>query len=191
MTDENNSLCIRCDVVANDAMNELIEEVFSDEIRWFEPFSPSLQPKLYSDLHHWDQGFKQSEGSKATVAKVVLDGWPPMFLHEEGREFVGFRRSKVIKWSKVIKYFCSGVLESERCRKVINFDMPQSAEGYVHHIGRTERAYSTGASLSLVSAEEMEIFEGVKSTFGENENKDSHFIASFPLLRKNAVQSLR
>ncbi|KAG5559761.1 hypothetical protein RHGRI_009315 [Rhododendron griersonianum] len=27
--------------------------------------------------------------------------------------------------------------------------MPQSAEGYVHHIGRTERAYSTGASLSL------------------------------------------
>ncbi|KAI8550698.1 hypothetical protein RHMOL_Rhmol06G0127900 [Rhododendron molle] len=34
-------------------------------LQWFEPFSPYLQPKLYSDLHHWDQGFKQSEGFPA------------------------------------------------------------------------------------------------------------------------------
>lgn len=37
----------------------------------------------------------------------------------------------------------------------------------------------------------MEIFEEVKSTLGENENKDSNFIAPFPLLTKNAVESLR
>lgn len=30
--------------------------------------------------------------------------------------------------------------------------MPQNAEGYVHRIGRTGRAYSTGASVSLVSS---------------------------------------
>lgn len=35
--------------------------------------------------------------------------------------------------------------------QVINFEMPQSAAGYVHRIGRTGRAYSTGASISLVS----------------------------------------
>ena len=29
--------------------------------------------------------------------------------------------------------------------------MPESAAGYVHRIGRTGRAYSTGASVSLVS----------------------------------------
>ncbi|KAI8543193.1 hypothetical protein RHMOL_Rhmol08G0198800 [Rhododendron molle] len=34
-------------------------------LQWFEPFLPYLQPKLYSDLHHWDQGFKQSEGFPA------------------------------------------------------------------------------------------------------------------------------
>lgn len=35
--------------------------------------------------------------------------------------------------------------------QVVNLDMPESAEGYVHRIGRTGRAYSTGASISLVS----------------------------------------
>ncbi|XP_058188003.1 DEAD-box ATP-dependent RNA helicase 16 [Rhododendron vialii] len=82
-------------------------------------------------------------------------------------------------------------IDFKNVNTVINFDMPHSAEGYVHRIGRTGRAYSTGASVSLVSPEEMEIFEEVKSTLGENENKDSNFIAPFPLLTKNAVESLR
>lgn len=35
--------------------------------------------------------------------------------------------------------------------QVINFEMPRSAAGYVHRIGRTGRAYNTGTSISLVS----------------------------------------
>lgn len=35
--------------------------------------------------------------------------------------------------------------------QVINFDMPESVEGYVHRIGRTGRAYNSGTSISLVS----------------------------------------
>lgn len=42
-----------------------------------------------------------------------------------------------------------------------------------------------------VSPEEMEVFEEIKSILGERENKDSNFIAPFPLLTKNAVESLR
>ncbi|XP_042490530.1 DEAD-box ATP-dependent RNA helicase 16-like [Macadamia integrifolia] len=75
---------------------------------------------------------------------------------------------------------------------VINFEMPPTAAGYVHRIGRTGRAYNTGASVSLVSLDEMEIFEEIKSMLGDNENQDtSSFIAPFPLLTKNAVESLR
>lgn len=37
---------------------------------------------------------------------------------------------------------------------VINFDLPQVPEDYVHRIGRTGRAGSTGLALSLVSADE-------------------------------------
>ncbi|KAL8472850.1 hypothetical protein ACS0TY_029245 [Phlomoides rotata] len=74
---------------------------------------------------------------------------------------------------------------------VVNFEMPQTAAGYVHRIGRTGRAYNTGASVSLVSPEEMEIFEEIKSVLGEDGSEDSKFIAPFPLLSKNAVESLR
>ncbi|XP_010269677.1 PREDICTED: DEAD-box ATP-dependent RNA helicase 16 [Nelumbo nucifera] len=75
---------------------------------------------------------------------------------------------------------------------VINFEMPQSAAGYVHRIGRTGRAYNTGASVSLVSTDEMKVFEEIKSTLEGNENQDlTNFIAPFPLLTKNAVESLR
>ncbi|KAF5961133.1 hypothetical protein HYC85_002342 [Camellia sinensis] len=42
-----------------------------------------------------------------------------------------------------------------------------------------------------VSLEEMEIFEEIKSILGENKDEDSNFIAPFPLLTKNAVESLR
>ncbi|MCI25467.1 DEAD-box ATP-dependent RNA helicase 16, partial [Trifolium medium] len=33
---------------------------------------------------------------------------------------------------------------------VINFEMPRSVAGYVHRIGRTGRAYNSGASISLM-----------------------------------------
>ncbi|KAL2551676.1 DEAD-box ATP-dependent RNA helicase 16 [Forsythia ovata] len=82
-------------------------------------------------------------------------------------------------------------IDFKNVHTVINYEMPQSAAGYVHRIGRTGRAYNTGASVSLVSPEEMEIFEEIKSILGENGGEDSKFIAPFPLLSKNAVESLR
>ncbi|KAL9993469.1 putative RNA helicase [Helianthus debilis subsp. tardiflorus] len=75
---------------------------------------------------------------------------------------------------------------------VINFDMPLSAAGYVHRIGRTGRAFNTGQSVSIVSPDEMEVFEEIKSFLGEDEEKDlTYIIAPFPLLEKNAVEFLR
>lgn len=38
---------------------------------------------------------------------------------------------------------------------VINFDLPQVAEDYVHRIGRTARAGASGLAISLVSADEV------------------------------------
>ncbi|KAH0464620.1 hypothetical protein IEQ34_007406 [Dendrobium chrysotoxum] len=75
---------------------------------------------------------------------------------------------------------------------VINFDMPHSPEGYVHRVGRTGRAYNTGASVSLVSPEENKIIEKVKLTLGDSGDMDiSSHITPFPLLTTNAVESLR
>ncbi|XP_021632356.1 DEAD-box ATP-dependent RNA helicase 16 isoform X2 [Manihot esculenta] len=82
-------------------------------------------------------------------------------------------------------------IDFKNVHTVINYDMPLSAAGYVHRIGRTGRGYSTGASVSLVSTDEMEILEDIKSFFGGDDSKDSNLISPFPLLTKNAVESLR
>ncbi|XP_026390932.1 DEAD-box ATP-dependent RNA helicase 16-like isoform X2 [Papaver somniferum] len=77
---------------------------------------------------------------------------------------------------------------------VINFEMPLNAAGYVHRIGRTGRARNTGASVSLVSEDEMKVFEEIKTTLGEEENENkglSNFIAPFPSLHQHEVESLR
>ncbi|XP_015868189.1 DEAD-box ATP-dependent RNA helicase 16 [Ziziphus jujuba] len=82
-------------------------------------------------------------------------------------------------------------IDFKNVHTVINFEMPRSAGGYVHRIGRTGRAYNTGASISIVSPDEMEIFEEIKSFLGNDENDASSLITPFPLLTKNAVESLR
>ena len=45
---------------------------------------------------------------------------------------------------------------------VINFDLPEEAESYVHRIGRTARAGADGCAVSFVSAEERGLLRGIE-----------------------------
>ena len=45
-------------------------------------------------------------------------------------------------------------LDIELLPHVVNFDLPQVTEDYIHRIGRTGRAGATGEAISLVSADE-------------------------------------
>lgn len=46
-------------------------------------------------------------------------------------------------------------LDIELLPHVVNFDLPQVTEDYIHRIGRTGRAGATGEAVSLVSADEV------------------------------------
>ncbi|NOY63753.1 MAG: DEAD/DEAH box helicase [Gammaproteobacteria bacterium] len=46
-------------------------------------------------------------------------------------------------------------LDIDQLPQVVNFDLPNVAEDYVHRIGRTGRAGATGQAISLVSADEF------------------------------------
>ena len=50
---------------------------------------------------------------------------------------------------------------------VVNFDMPDVAENYVHRIGRTGRAGKKGVALSLVSADEADVLAEVETLMGK------------------------
>ncbi len=53
-------------------------------------------------------------------------------------------------------------LDIEELPHVVNFDLPNVSEDYVHRIGRTGRAGSTGEAISLVSSEEMPLLADIE-----------------------------
>ena len=53
-------------------------------------------------------------------------------------------------------------LDIEQLPQVVNFDLPNVSEDYVHRIGRTGRAGLTGEAISLVSADEVDLLSGIE-----------------------------
>ncbi len=51
---------------------------------------------------------------------------------------------------------------------VINFELPNISEDYVHRIGRTGRAGAEGQAISLVSADETTYLKGIEKLIGES-----------------------
>ncbi|MCW8407714.1 DEAD/DEAH box helicase [Legionella sp. PATHC035] len=54
---------------------------------------------------------------------------------------------------------------------VVNFDLPQVAEDYVHRIGRTGRAGASGLAISLVSADEVNQLHAIEKLIQHKLNR--------------------
>ena len=53
-------------------------------------------------------------------------------------------------------------IDIDQLPHVVNFDLPNVPEDYVHRIGRTGRAGSTGEAVSLVSADEFKLLSDIE-----------------------------
>jgi ATP-dependent RNA helicase RhlE len=49
---------------------------------------------------------------------------------------------------------------------VVNFDLPHSAEDYIHRIGRTARAEATGQATSFATPEDREQLRAIERHLG-------------------------
>jgi superfamily II DNA/RNA helicase len=55
---------------------------------------------------------------------------------------------------------------------VINFDAPSDAEDYVHRVGRTARADTTGAAITLVNRIDIMKLQRIEKLIGYQVNKE-------------------
>jgi superfamily II DNA/RNA helicase len=62
-------------------------------------------------------------------------------------------------------------IDIESINMVINFDVPHDAEDYIHRIGRTARASSTGIAVTFVNDKEMRKFSRIEQFLGTEINK--------------------
>lgn len=49
---------------------------------------------------------------------------------------------------------------------VINFDMPEDVETYIHRVGRTARAGRSGTAITFVGQHDMEVFDQLRAKLG-------------------------
>jgi len=59
-------------------------------------------------------------------------------------------------------------LDIDNLPHVVNYDLPNVPEDYVHRIGRTGRAGANGVALSLVSADERELLRNIQKVLGRS-----------------------
>src|SRR6185503_13666707 len=57
-------------------------------------------------------------------------------------------------------------LDIDALPHVVNFELPMVAEDYVHRIGRTGRAGSTGDAISLVCVDEWPLLREIEALLG-------------------------
>jgi superfamily II DNA/RNA helicase len=83
-------------------------------------------------------------------------------LEQEEREEVllGFRskRTRILVATDVM----SRGIDIKDINLIINYDVPQDAEDYVHRVGRTARADATGVALTLVNEDDMYKFHQIE-----------------------------
>lgn len=73
------------------------------------------------------------------------------------------RRTRVLVATDVL----SRGIDIKDINLIINFDVPGSAEDYVHRVGRTARADKTGIAISLINEMDMDKFDRIEKLIGE------------------------
>jgi len=58
-------------------------------------------------------------------------------------------------------------LDIDQLPHVVNYELPNVPEDYVHRIGRTGRAGRTGEAMSLVCSEEVKLLRGIEKLIGK------------------------
>lgn len=125
-----------------------------------------------------DRGWRQvlvftrtRDGADRLVQKLERDGIVAAALHgDKGQQ----ERSRVLAAFKagdirvlVATDIVSRGIDINELPQVVNFDLPQIAEDYIHRIGRTGRAGVAGEAVSLVSADEVKHLAAIESLIGQ------------------------
>ena len=58
-------------------------------------------------------------------------------------------------------------LDVEHISHVINYDMPATADDYIHRIGRTGRAERTGDAFTLVTPDDKDMIRALEKIMGK------------------------
>jgi len=96
------------------------------------------------------------------VASAAIHGGRTQGQRQRALEAFRAGRSPVLVATDVV----SRGIDVDEVTHVINYDMPNTPEDYVHRIGRTARAGASGTAISFLSSEELSMLSAIERTLG-------------------------
>ena len=121
---------------------------------------------------------RTKRGADKVAKELVKDGIKAEAIH--GNKSQG-ARERALKGFKnhsirvlVATDIASRGIDVDKLSHVINFEIPEVAETYVHRIGRTGRAGASGIALSFCSNEEKAYFKDITKLIKKNIEVSTH-----------------
>lgn len=140
--------------------------------QWVYPVDKKRKPELLSHLvrdNAWNQVLvftRTKHGANKLSQLLEKDGIRAVAIHGNKSQNARTKALGDFKSGKVQALVATDIaargLDIEQLPQVVNFDLPNVAEDYVHRIGRTGRAGAAGIAYSLVSADEADYLYGIE-----------------------------
>lgn len=134
--------------------------------QWIHPVDKKQKPSLLVELiykHKWKQVLvfsRTKHGANKLAAFLDKHSITAAAIHGNKSQGARTRALAEFKDGKVRVLVATDIaargLDIEQLPQVVNLDLPNVPEDYVHRIGRTGRAGATGQAVSLVSADEFQ-----------------------------------
>jgi ATP-dependent RNA helicase RhlE len=128
--------------------------------------------ELLAHLIHsggWEQVLvftRTKHGANRLSQQLEKDGIDSVAIHGNKSQSARTRALKGFKDGTVRALVATDIaargIDIDRLPHVVNFELPNVAEDYVHRIGRTGRAGAAGTAVSLVCPEEVELLQGIQ-----------------------------
>jgi len=114
---------------------------------------------------------RTKHGANRLAEKLVKDGLTAAAIHgnksqaARTRALAGFKNGQLAVL--VATDIAARGLDIDQLPQVVNFELPNVPEDYVHRIGRTGRAGATGAAVSLVDGSEIKLLKDIERLIGK------------------------
>jgi ATP-dependent RNA helicase RhlE len=109
---------------------------------------------------------RTKHGANRLAEQLTKDGIESMAIHGNKSQNARTRALSAFKDGSLQVLVATDIaargLDIDQLPHVVNFELPNVPEDYVHRIGRTGRAGSEGAALSLVDREEMPLLADIE-----------------------------
>jgi len=122
----------------------------------------------------WEQVLvfsRTKHGANKLSERLIRDGLPAAALHGNKSQGARTRALSGFKSGDLRVLVATDIaargIDIQQLPHVVNLDLPNVAEDYVHRIGRTGRAGFDGHAVSLVAAEEFELLRAIERLLGE------------------------